>query len=163
MRLRFATMLMLGGFLGTLGHVTAQAEEGQKKVKGQRTLVGAAGVVSTSGDERFTPLAIDGNAYQGVYCTSTTSNVHHLGTVPANWGVIIDFESGSNSDPIAILTTVKMNGLDVGAEVGASDDEGGNLNPRFELRRAYQADYILTVASADADEACYAYRMRLVQ
>src|SRR5687768_17910006 len=65
-----------------------------------------------------------------------------------------------SSDPIAVLSTIKIEGTDVGAENLSSDDEGGDLNPRFELRRPYFATYVLTVGSADDDEACYAYRMR---
>lgn len=76
--------------------------------------------------------------------------------------MIIDFESTDTSDPIAILTTVKMEGLDVGAENVASDDADDLLNPRFELRRPYWSTYILAVSTADEDEACYAYRMRIV-
>ena len=83
--------------------------------------------------------------------------------MPPNVGVVIDFESDDTSDPIAVLTTVRIEGTTVGAENVASDDDGGDLNPRFELRRSYFSTYVLTVATADDDEACYAYRMRLVQ
>ena len=61
------------------------------------------------------------------------------------------------------VTTVKIEGTSVGAENVASDDDGGNLNPRFESRKSYTASYILTVGTADDDEACYAYRFRVVQ
>jgi hypothetical protein len=132
-------------------------------VKGQRSQAasGAAGAVSSSRATTFKPRAIEGDAFQGVFCTGTTPNVHQLGTLPAGAGAIIDFDSDDNSDPIAILTTLKTDGTDVGAENQGSDDDGGDLNPRFELRRPYRATYVLTVASADEDEACYAFRMRV--
>lgn len=90
-------------------------------------------------------------------------NAHYLGTVPPNTGVRIDFENFDESDPIAVLSTIKIEGTDVGAEHTSSDDEGGDLNPRFELRRSYWATYVLTVGTADDNETCYAYRVRLVQ
>ena len=42
-------------------------------------------------------------------------------------GIIIDFDSDDTSDPIAILTTLKTDGVDIGAENQGSDDEGGDL------------------------------------
>lgn len=145
-----------------LAALPGDAATARKKVKGQRVQVaGAAGAVS-SARATFKPRAIEGDAFQGVYCTGTTPNVHQIGTLPAGAGAIIDFDSDDFSDPIAILTTLKTDGTDVGAENQASDDDGGNLNPRFELRRPYRATYVLTVATADEDEACYAYRMRVL-
>jgi hypothetical protein len=143
---------------------TLAAADAKKKAKSARATgaPGAAGVVSSAKGAAITPRAIDDNDAQGFYCTFSTPNVHHLGTVPAGTGIIIDFDSDDTSDPIAILTTVKMDGVDVGAEIAGSDDEGGDLNPRFALRRPYTATYILTVASADDDEACYGFRMRWV-
>jgi hypothetical protein len=141
----------------------SEAAAQRKKAKGQRAgaTSGAAGAVSSPRASTFTPRDIDGDAFQGVFCTGTTPNVHQLGTLPAGTGAIIDFDSDDNSDPIAILTTLKTDGTDIGAENQGSDDEGGNLNPRFELRRPYRATYVLTVATADEDQACYAFRMRV--
>ncbi len=146
-----------------LAAIPGDAATASKKTKGQRAQVaGAAGAVSSTRGT-FKPLEIIGDAAQGVYCTSITPNVHHLGTLPPNVAVILDFESDDTSDPIAILTSVKTDGVDVSAEHQTSDDEGGNLNPRFDVRRPYRATYILTVATADDVEACYAYRMRIIE
>ncbi|OFW44453.1 MAG: hypothetical protein A3J29_07560 [Acidobacteria bacterium RIFCSPLOWO2_12_FULL_67_14b] len=141
------------------------ASQSKKKAKSSRAAAaaGAAGAVAGPRALINRPLVIDGDDAQGFYCALSMPNVHYLGTLPPNTGVKIDFESTDNSDPIAVLTTVKLEGTSVGAENVASDDDGGQLNPRFELRRSYWATYILTVSSADDDEACYAYRMRWVQ
>ena len=157
----FAAVLAVG-FVFATG--TLVAAETKKKATFARVTgaAGAAGVISSAKRAVITLRDIDDNDAQGFYCTYSTPYVHHLGTVPAGMGVIIDFDSDDTSDPIAILTTVKMDGLDVGAENAASDDEGGNLNPRFALRRPYTATYILSVATADDDEACYGFRMRWV-
>ena len=108
-------------------------------------------------------IAIDNNDANGFFCAGTTPNVHYLGTLPPNIGVRIDFESTDTSDPVAVLSTIRIEGTNVGAEFQSSDDEGGDLNPRFELRRSYWATYVLSVGTADDDEACYAYRVRVVQ
>ena len=142
----------LGLAIGSVGQV--------KKPKGTVAMPGAAGRVDAA---QLLPRAIDDDHGQGYYCTYVTPSVHHLGTMNANYGVVIDFEAIGGTDPIAILTTLKINGTDVGAENAASDDDGGELNPRFEVRRNYKATYILTVGSATADPACYAYRMRIVE
>lgn len=150
----------------TLGVGPLDASQARQKVKSKSSraaaAAGAAGAVS--GPSRFAnhPLAIDDNDYNGVFCALSVPNVHYLGTLPANTGVRIDFESDETSDPIAVLTTVKIEGTSVGAENLASDDEGGDLNPRFELRRSYLSTYILSVGTADDDEACYAYRVRII-
>lgn len=162
MRLQRALALVAGVGFALAMCTGAEAADAKKKTKKTRETAGVAGVISTARGVSSRPKAIDSNDGQGYYCTLTTPNVHYLGTLPPDMGVVIDFESSDTSDPIAILTTLKMEGLDVGAETGASDDEGGNLNPRFEFRRPYWATIILAVASADEDEACYAYRMRLV-
>ena len=143
---------------------SGEAAASRKKAKGQRAgaASGAAGTVSAPTASTFTPRAIEGDAFQGVFCTGTTPNVHQRGTLPAGTGAIIDFDSDDNSDPIAILTTLKTDRTDLGAENQGSDDEGGNLKPRFELRRPYRATYVLTVATADEDQACYAFRMRVI-
>lgn len=155
-----ASVLVIGVALG-LGALEGATTK--KKVKSTRptAAAGVAGAVSSARDVNR-PRVIDDNDGQGFYCTATTPNVHHLGTLPPDTGVVIDFESTDTSDPIAVLTTVKMEGLDVGAENVSSDDADNLLNPRFELRRPYWATYILAVATADQDEACYAYRMRIV-
>jgi hypothetical protein len=142
----------LGVAIGSAGQL--------KKSKGTTAAPGAAGRVDAA---TSLPRAIDDNHGQGYYCSYATPLVHHLGTMNANWGVVIDFEAIGDTDPIAILTTLKIDGTDVGAENAASDDEGGGLNPRFEVRRNYKATYILTVGSATGDPACYAYRMRIVE
>jgi hypothetical protein len=151
----------------TLGMGTLDAAQSKKKTKSKSSraaaAAGAAGAIS--GPARFAsrPFAIDDNDGNGVFCTGSVPNVHYLGTLGPNIGVRIDFESDETSDPIAVLTTVKIEGTSVGAENVASDDEGGDLNPRFESRKGYTASYILTVGTADDDEACYAYRFRVVQ
>jgi hypothetical protein len=150
----------------TLGLGVLDASQARPKVKSKSSraaaAAGAAGAVA--GPSRFAshPMAIDDNDYSGVYCALSVPNVHYLGTLAPNTGVRIDFESDDTSDPVAVLTTVKIEGTSVGAENVASDDEGGNLNPRFELRKSYLATYVLTVGSADDDEACYVYRIRIV-
>lgn len=143
--------------------MSSEALAAKKKAKGQRApaVSGAAGAVSSAKTTTFRPRAIDSDAFQGVYCTGTTPIVHQLGTLPPDAGVIIDFESDENADPIAVLAAIKTNGLEVGVESTSSDDEGGDLNPRFDVRRPYRATYVLTVASADEDEACYAFRVRV--
>jgi hypothetical protein len=154
-----ASIIVLGVALG-LGALEATTT--RKKAKSTRTTASAGMAGAVSGARNASrPTAIDDDDGQGFYCALSTPNVHHLGTLPPNFGVTIDFESTDTSDPIAILTTIKMDGTDIGAENVGSDDEGGLLNPRFELRRPYWATYILTVGSADEDEACYAYRMRI--
>jgi len=135
------------------------------KAKSSRAAAAAGGAGAVGGPARLGNglLSIDNDDANGFFCTGTLANVHYLGTLPPNVGVRIDFESDDTSDPIAVLSTIKIEGTDVGAENLSSDDEGGDLNPRFELRRPYFATYVLTVGSADDDEACYAYRMRLVR
>jgi hypothetical protein len=151
----------------TLGVGGLGASQTQRKVKSKSSrgaaALGAAGTIQ--GPAHFTnrSLRIDDDDANGFFCSQSLPNVHYLGTLPPNIGVRIDFESDDTSDPIAVLTTVKIEGTSVSAESQASDDEGGDLNPRFELRRSYFATYVLTVGTADDDEACYAYRMRLVQ
>ena len=150
----------------TLSVGRLDATQSQRKVKSKSSraaaALGAAGAVA--GPARFNrSLNIDDNDANGFFCALTMPNVHYLGTLPPNIGVRIDFESDATSDPIAVLSTIKIEGSDVGAENTSSDDEGGDLNPRFELRRSYWATYVLTVGTADDDEACYAYRVRLVQ
>jgi hypothetical protein len=151
----------------TLGVGVLDASQARPKVKSKSSraaaAAGAAGAVA--GPSRFAsrPMAIDDQDANGVFCSLSVPNVHYLGTVPPNFGVVIDFDSDDTSDPIAVLTTVKIEGTSVAAENQASDDEGGNLNPRFEMRKNYLASYILTVGTADDDEACYFYRVRLVQ
>lgn len=151
----------------TAGMGVLDASQARQKVKSKSSraaaAAGAAGAVS--GPSRFAnhPMAIDDNDYSGVFCAHSVPNVHYLGTLAPNTGIRIDFESDDTSDPIAVLTTVKIEGTSVGAENAASDDEGGNLNPRFEMRKSYLASYVLTVGTADDDEACYVYRVRIVQ
>ena len=146
---------------------TLDASGGQKKAKGKSgraaAAAGAAGAVAGPKALALKPLAIDDDDANGFYCTGSLPNVHYLGTLPPNTGVRIDFESTDTSDPIAILSTLKLEGTSVGGEIISSDDDGGELNPRFEVRRSYWATYVITVGAADDDEACYAYRMRLVQ
>lgn len=158
-----ASVLVLGV---TVAIGALDAAQTTKKVKRQSSRAaadaGAAGAVSGP-KALIRPLAIDDDDAQGFFCALSAPNVHYLGTLPPNTGVRIDFESTSTSDPIAVLSTVKMEGTSLGGEIVGSDDEGGQLNPRFELRRGYWATYILTVGSADDDEACYAYRMRFVR
>jgi hypothetical protein len=150
----------------TLGMGTLDASQSRKKAKSKSSraaaAAGAAGAIS--GPSRFAnrPFVIDDNDFNGVFCSQSVPNVHYLGTVTPNTGIRIDFESDDTSDPIAVLTTIKIEGTNVGAENQASDDEGGDLNPRFEMRKSYMASYILTVGTADNDEACYAYRVRVV-
>jgi hypothetical protein len=150
-------------FIAGSAAAVAAGEPGKKKAKGQRPTVttGAAGQASATRAAGARPLAIDSDASSGIYCAASTPVVHSLGTVPAGFAAIIDFESDDTSDPIAILTTLKIDGTDVGAELASSDDQGGDLNPRFELRRPYTATYVLTVGSADDDEACYTFRVRI--
>jgi hypothetical protein len=134
-----------------------------KKAKGTSQVTGAAGVVTASRQAVVLPSAIDDHDRLGYFCAYLTPNVHYLGTIGAGTGVIVEFNRMEDSDPIAVLSTLKVMALDVGAENAASDDDGGNLNPRFELRRNYQATYVLTVGSADYEEpACYQFRVRLV-
>jgi hypothetical protein len=150
-----------------VGAGVLDASQTQRKVKARssRTAAdrGAAGAIA--GPARFAnrSLRIDDSDVNGVFCSLTVPNVHYLGTLPPNTGVRIDFESFDESDPIAVLSTIKIEGTSVGAENLSSDDEGGDLNPRFELRRSYWATYVLAVGTADDSEACYAYRVRLVQ
>ena len=146
---------------------TIDAAQTRRKVKSQSrraaASLGAAGAIPGPARFRNGSLAIDNNDANGLFCTGSTPNVHYLGTLPPNTGVRIDFESDDTSDPVAVLSTIKIEGTDVGAEFVSSDDEGGDLNPRFELRRSYWATYVLSVGTADDTEACYAYRFRLVQ
>jgi hypothetical protein len=139
---------------------------GKQKVKATRPAAAAAGVagaISSPSTLASRPRVIDSNDGQGYYCTWSTPNVHYLGTLPPETGVVIDFESSDTSDPIAILTVLKMEGMDLNAETMASDDADDLLNPRFESRKPYWATYILAVSTANVDaEACYAYRMRIV-
>lgn len=149
----------------TLGVGILDATQSQRKVKSKSSRaaasLGAAGAIA--GPARLNrTLRIDDSDANGFFCAGSLPNVHYLGTLPPNTGVRIDFESIENADPVAVLSTIKMEGTDVGAENTSSDDEGGDLNPRFELRRSYWATYVLTVGAADDDEACYAYRVRLV-
>lgn len=135
------------------------------KVKTARpaAAAGVAGAIASSPGLKSQPRVIDSNDGQGYYCTWTTPNVHYLGTLPPDTGVVIDFESTDTSDPIAILTVLKMEGMDLNAETTASDDADDLLNPRFESRKPYWATYILAVSTANVDaEACYAYRMRIL-
>lgn len=151
----------------TLGVGTVDATQSQRKVKSKSSraaaALGAAGAVSGPARLKNRSLAIDDSDANGFFCALSMPNVHYLGTLPPNIGVRIDFESDDTSDPIAVLSTIRIEGTTVGAENLSSDDEGGDLNPRFELRRSYWATYVLTVGTADDDEACYAYRFRLVQ
>ena len=151
----------------TLSVGALDATQSQRKVKSKSSraaaALGAAGAISGPARLRSGSLTIDDNDANGFFCAGSTPNVHYLGTLPPNIGVRIDFESEETSDPIAVLSTIKIEGTDVGAENLSSDDEGGDLNPRFELRRSYWATYVLSVGTADDDEACYAYRVRLVQ
>lgn len=144
-------------------HATQTHRKVKTKSSRAAAAVGAAGAVGGPARLGNGSLRIDDDDANGFFCTRTVSNVHYLGTLPPNTGVRIDFESDESSDPIAVLSTIKIEGTDVGAENLSSDDEGGDLNPRFELRPSYWATYVLTVGSADDDEACYAYRMRLVR
>lgn len=143
---------------------TLEATQTQRKVKSKSSraaaALGAAGTIA--GPARLRTLAIDSDDANGFFCAGSTPYVHYLGTLPPNTGVRIDFESTDTSDPIAVLSTIRIEGTNVGAEFVSSDDEGGELNPRFELRRSYWATYVLSVGTADDDEACYAYRVRLV-
>ena len=140
------------------------ATQTQRKVKSKSSraaaALGAAGTIA--GPARLRSGSLDNDA-NGFFCAGTTPNVHYLGTLPPNTGVRIDFESTDTSDPVAVLSTIRIEGTNVGAEFLSSDDEGGDLNPRFELRRSYWATYVLSVGTADDDEACYAYRIRVVQ
>ena len=146
---------------------TLDATQTQRKVKSKSSRAaaasGAAGTIAGPARLRSGSLAIDDNDANGFFCAGTTPNVHYLGTLPPNTGVRIDFESTDTSDPVAVLSTIRIEGTNVGAEFLSSDDEGGDLNPRFELRRSYWATYVLSVGTADDDEACYAYRIRVVQ
>lgn len=150
-------------FLGA-GALDASQTHRKVKSKSSRTAadLGAAGAVAGPPRLASRSLSIDDNDANGFFCAGSLPNVHYLGTVPPNTGVRIDFESVESADPIAVLTTVKIEGESVGAENLSSDDEGGDLNPRFELRRSYFATYILTVGTANDNESCYAYRMRFV-
>jgi hypothetical protein len=163
--MRFPRLVVAAAVTGLILGIASlgAAAEARKKVKGNlKPATGAAGAVAGKSTKGVLPSAIDDNDFQGVFCALDTPNVHWLGTVPPGWQVTIDFDSDDTSDPIAILTTLKINGTDIGAEVGGSDDDGGNLNPRFDLRRPYQATYVLTVGTADAtEEACYAFRVRI--
>jgi len=151
----------------TICVASLHATQTHRKVKAKSSraaaAAGAAGAIGGPARLGNGSLSIDNDDANGFFCTGTLANVHYLGTLPPNVGVRIDFESDDTSDPIAVLSTIKIEGTDVGAENLSSDDEGGDLNPRFELRRPYFATYVLTVGSADDDEACYAYRMRLVR
>ena len=146
---------------------TLDATQTQRKVKSKSSRAaaaqGAAGAIAGPAGLRSGSLAIDNNDANGFFCAGTTPNVHHIGTLPPNTGVRIDFESTDTSDPVAVLSSIRIEGTNVGAEFQSSDDEGGDLNPRFESRKSYTASYILTVGTADDDEACYAYRFRVVQ
>ena len=146
---------------------TLDATQTHRKVKSKSSraaaALGAAGAISGPAGLRNGSLTIDDDDANGFFCAGTLPNVHYLGTLPPNIGVRIDFESTDTSDPIAVLSTVRIEGTNVGAESVSSDDEGGDLNPRFELRRSYWATYVLSVGTADDDEACYAYRLRVVQ
>jgi len=157
-----ATVLVVGV---TLAIGTLDAAQTKRKAKSSRAgaAAGLAGTIEGPRAMLNRPSAIDNDDAQGFYCALSMPNVHYLGTLPPNTGVRIDFESTTTSDPIAVLSTVKMEGTSLGGEIVGSDDEGGELNPRFELRRGYWATYILTVGSADDDEACYAFRMRFVR
>ena len=146
---------------------TLDATQTQRKVKSKSSraaaALGAAGTIAGPARLRSGSLAIDDNDANGFFCAGSTPNVHYLGTLPPNTGVRIEFESDDTSDPVAVLSTIRIEGTNVGAEFVSSDDEGGDLNPRFELRRSYWATYVLSVGTADDDEACYAYRFRVVQ
>jgi hypothetical protein len=147
-----------------VGGLDAAQSQGKVKKKSSRAAadLGAAGAIAGPARLRSRALAIDDTDANGVFCSLTLPNVHYLGTLPPNTGVRIDFENFDESDPIAVLSTIKMEGSSVGAENISSDDEGGELNPRFEIRRSYWATYVLTVGTADDSETCYAYRFRVV-
>lgn len=164
MRVRTIVGSLLAIALVTGGGVLEGAGKAKVKRTGASAMSGAAGAVSSGAARTPTalPRRVDSNDGQGFYCTQTTPNVHYLGTLPPGMGVVIDFESSDTSDPIAILTTLKMEGMDLGAETAASDDADDLLNPRFETRKDYWATYVLAVSTADGDEACYAYRMRII-
>ena len=149
----------------TVGNLDATQTQRKVKSKSSRAAaaLGAAGAIAGPPRLRSGSLAIDNNDANGFFCAGSMPNVHYLGTLPPNIGARIDFESDPTSDPIAVLSTIRIEGTNVGAENLSSDDEGGDLNPRFELRRSYWATYVLTVGTADDEEACYAYRLRLVQ
>ena len=150
----------------TLAVGTLAATQTHRKVKAKSSraaaALGAAGTIGGPARLANRSLRIDDDDANGFYCAGSLPNVHYLGTVPPNTGIRIDFESDDTSDPIAVLSTIKIEGTSVGAENVSSDDEGGDLNPRFEVRRSYFATYVLTVGTADDDEACYAYRMRFL-
>jgi hypothetical protein len=110
------------------------------------------------------PKAIANGLGAGFFCVSAPgANVHNLGWLSANTTFRIEFESTSTSDPIAILASNRFAGANAtGSEIMSSDDDGGALNPRFEVTKPYHATWVLSVSSADDDPACYTYRLTVV-
>ena len=109
------------------------------------------------------PKAITNGLGAGFFCVSApAANVHNLGWLSANSRFRVEFESTSTSDPIATLSAHNFNGAEATGEMSWSDDEGGQLNPKFELSKPYHASWVLTVSSADGDPACYTYRLTVL-
>lgn len=140
---------------GVFATASLVAQEKTAPAKGQAGQVNAA----TPDAKRLGTLAITGNFSQGYYCTTVTPNVHVLGWVPSGLRIVIQFDHLEGGDPIATLTAVRMAGLSVGQEWFLSDDQGGNLNPEFDVSRSYNATYILTVSEAFERPVCYSYKM----
>ena len=89
-------------------------------------------------------------------------NVHNLGWFSAGTVFRIEFESTSTSDPQAILISNTFQNRKGEGELVWSDDEGGQMNPYFQVTKPYHAAWILSVTSADSDPACYTYRVTVV-
>ena len=130
--------------------------------KAKRPMVSnAAGVVSGP-QEQFDKRTIYGNMTFGVECVTGQSTVtHSLGWIPENTAITVDFESGSNSDPVAALNAIKFENGNAGGERFSSDDDGGNLNPYFRLMKPYSANWLLTIGSANGGVACYSFKVTL--
>ena len=143
---------------GVFATASLVAQEKTAPAKGQAGQVNAA----TPDPARLMPKAITGNWATGWHCMNVTPDVHDLGWVPGGRRVVIQFERQDGSDPIAVLTTVRVEGIAApNVDSVYSDDTGGNLNPEFDVTRAYNANYILTVGAAVGSGACYAYKMWL--
>lgn len=140
----------------------AQSTNAPKRKK-VPTGTGRAGVVSVTAPSRVSlPRSIAGDLSEGIHCViGELMNVHPLGLIPGGLVIEVDFESGEESDPIATMSSIQYKDGQAGGERMNSDDEGGDLNPRFRITKDYDANWVLTVGTADGGVACYSYKVTI--
>jgi hypothetical protein len=158
--------VLIGVGLCVLVLVGASASEAGpvKAKKSARSVAGRAGAVDPARPRvpDAGKMAINGAFGYGLACAvSELANVHPIGLVPANTTITIEFWSDEESDPIAALHSVQFKDFAAGGERFTSDDEGGELNPYFQLQKDYTANWVLTVGAADGGVACYTYKVTL--